>query len=276
VLVAAAALVAHGAAGAQSVPCRAAKRGSVTSRISLEAAAVHRRDTVRTIRVCLNPARDVTVGSFHLIVEYDSTLVRAVRFSQGPSGTMVANLTKPGRADIAGADPSGFTVGELLGVEFAEARRATRATGAFTLRVLELTATSGASLLGQVAVAGIGVPRTATEPAAEPLTPKSAETPHIDSLVPGHAKVAGPGGLIAVTIHGSGFHSDGNEVLFAGVQIAQLTSGDGTSLHLVLPSALPATGEVPPRMIGAGTYEIRIRTSAGTSNPIAFILERPQ
>jgi hypothetical protein len=99
--------------------------------------------------------------------------------------------------------------------------------------------------------------------------------PHIDSLVPTRAKAAGVGALLPITIHGSGFHPDGNVVLFAGAEIADLQSADGTSLRFALPSSLPATGEVPPRMIGAGRYEIRVRTSTGTSNPMEFTLETP-
>ena len=55
-----------------------------------------------------------------------------------------------------------------------------------------------------------------------------------------------------------------------------MPSADGRVLHFVLPSAFPATGEVPPRMIGAGQYELRVRTSAGTSNPLQLTLETPQ
>jgi hypothetical protein len=246
--------------------------------MSLEAAAARRSDTLRTIRVCLSPAAATGVGSFHLFIEYDSTLVRAVHFTQGRSGTIVANLTRIGRADVAGADPAGFARGELFAVTFATARGAAtsaRAPGVMVLRLLELNATTGVSIVEHATVTGIGVPGPAPVTPGT-LTPKSAETPHIDSLSPPRAKVTGAGGLVSVTIHGSGFRAEGNVVLFAGTEIAQLPSTDGTSLHLVLPSALPATGEVPPRMIGAGRYELRVRTSAGTSNPTELTLETPQ
>lgn len=274
-LVAAGALLACAAASGQAAPCRAPKASATLSRISLEAPSARRGDTLHTVRVCLHPARAVAVGSFHIVIEYDSTLVRAVRFVQGRSGTMVANLTRPGRTDVAGADPGGFTPGELLAVVFADAHGAKRAAPAMVLRLLELNTTRGASLIARATAAGIGVPKASQAPVAEPLAPKSAETPHIDSLVPPRAKVAGPGGLVPVTIHGSGFHPKGNIVLLAGTAIAELPSTDGTSLRLMLPSALPSTGEVPPRVLGAGRYEIRVRTSAGTSNPMQLTLETP-
>jgi hypothetical protein len=167
----------------------------------------------------------------------------------------------------------------LFAVTFSTRRgTAARAPGAMAVRLLELNATNGANIIEHATVSGIGVPVAAALTPGSPgtLTPKSAETPHIDSLSPSRAKLAGMGGLIAVTIHGSGFRAEGNVVLFAGTDIAQLPSPDGTSLHLVLPSSLPATGEVPPRRIGAGSFEIRVRTSAGTSNPAGLTLETPQ
>jgi hypothetical protein len=272
--IAAGMLLAGTAASGQTAPCRAHKESAALSRVSLEAPPVRRGDTLHTVRVCLHPARSVSIGSFHVVLEYDSTRFRAVRFVQGRSGTMVANLTRPGRTDVAGASPSGFEAGELLSVVFADAHRSKRAPVAMVLRLLELNATQGESLLASADAAGIGTLKS-SPPVPEPLRPKSAETPHIDSLVPARAKTAGPGGLVPVTIHGSGFHPDGNVVLFAGAEIAELQSADGTSLRLVLPSSLPATGEVPPRMIGAGRYEIRVRTSTGTSNPMEFTLETP-
>ena len=277
-LAAAGTLLACAAASAQPSPCRTHAGSATISRVWLEAALTQRRDTLHTVRVCLRPASTVGVGSFHIVIEYDSSLMRSVRFVPGQSGTMVANLTHPGRADVAGADPAGFGPGQLLSIVFADTRRARsakRTSLAMALRLLELNATGGEGLLPRAATAGIGVLKPGRAPVAETLTPKSAETPHIDSLAPSRAKVAGPGGLVPVTIHGSGFHPQGNVVLFAGAEIAELRSADGTSLRLILPAALPASGEVPPRVLGAGRYEIRIRTNTGTSNPMEFTLETP-
>lgn len=275
---AAAVLCVAASAAAQTSPCAPHKVARAGVRISLEATPSRRSDTVRTVLVCLRPAPAVAVGSFHLFVEYDSTLVRASHFVQGASGTIVANLTRPGRADIAGADPVGFEAGEIATLTFATVHgtgRRTRAPGAMVVRLVELNAATGANLIGHATVSGIGIPVTRA-PAESTLTPKSAETPHIDSLSPPRAKVPGRGGLVSVTIHGSGFSADGNVVLFAGAEIAELSSADGATLQLVLPSSLPSRGEVPPRMIGPGRYELRVRTSAGTSNPIELTLETPQ
>jgi hypothetical protein len=275
--VAVAAFCVAGTARAQAAPCPAGRGAQAGARISLDAAPVRHGDTVRTVRVCMRADTAMAVGSFHLFIEYDSTRVRAERAAQGPSGTIVANLTRRGRADIAGADPGGFSPGELVSLTFAPLRKRalSRLPGTMVVRLLELNATNGASIVEHAVVTGIGVP-VAAAPVESTLTPKSAEMPHIDSLTPAVAKLSGPGGLVAVTIHGSGFRAEGNTVLFAGVEIAQLPSADGTSLHLVLPSTLPAAGEVPPRRIGAGRYEVRVRTSTGTSNPTELTLETPQ
>lgn len=275
--VAAAAVCAAGTAHAQASPCPARHSGQAGARIWLDAAPLRHGDSVRTVRVCMRPNSAMAVGSFHLFIEYDSTRVRAERAVQGPSGTIVANLTRRGRADIAGADPGGFSPGELVTLTFAPLRRVAlrRTPGAMVVRLLELNATNGANIVEHAVVTGIGVPVVAA-PVESTLTPKSAELPHIDSLSPVRAKLEGRGSLVSVTIHGSGFRPEGNAVLFAGTEIGQLPSADGTSLHFLLPSTLPATGEVPPRRIGAGRYEIRVRTSTGTSNPTELTLETPQ
>ena len=109
--IAASMLLASAAAGRQPAPCRAHKASAALSHVSLEVPPVRRSDTLHVVRVCLHPARSVSIGSFHVVLEYDSTRFRAVRFVQGRSGTMVANLTRPGRTDVAGASPGGFAPG---------------------------------------------------------------------------------------------------------------------------------------------------------------------
>lgn len=272
------ATMAASGAMAQGTPaCAAARAASTASRLSLDLASAAAGDTVRTVRLCLFPTPGVRVGSFHVALEYDSTLVRAVHFVPAPMGAEVANLTRAGRADIAGAAPGGFTPGSLLQLDFApvRGRAASAAPGTMTLRLLELNATSGATLVEHTDVVGIAERREAVRRPVARAALKAPAAPRIDRLDPARAAIV-PGGLVPVIIHGSGFRPEGNVVLFAGVAMAELRSDDGKTLRFLLPDAFPAKGEVPPQRIGAGNFDIRVRTIAGTSNRIALTLESPR
>lgn len=261
-------------------PCAGAAAATATSRVSLEAAAFAAADSTRAVRVCLRPARGTQVGSFHLVIEYESTAVRALRFSPGVSGSEVANLTHAGRADVAGAAPSGFARGVLLQLDFARAdgRRTGDPLGTMIVRLLELNGTDGANLVSHSAVAGLdaggrsGQPRAAAATAAAVVVSRA---PHIDRLEPSRAPIA-PGAPVQVMIHGSGFRPEGNLVLLGDVAIGELSSSDGATLRLLLPDALPSRAEVPPRRLVPGSYDIRVRTGAGTSNRKEFVLEMPR
>ncbi len=272
-----AAMAASGAMAQGTPACAAAHPASTASRLSLDLAPAAVRDTVRTVRLCLHPAPGVRLGSFHVAIEYDSTFVLAVHFVPAPMGAEVANLTRAGRADIAGAASGGFTSGSLLQLDFApvHGRAASAAPGTMTLRLLELNSTSGATLVEHTDVVGIGERRDTVHRPVTPAAPDAPGVPRVDRLDPARATIV-PGGLVPVIIHGSGFRPEGNVVLFGGVAMAELRSDDGKTLRFLLPDAFPAKGEVPPQRIGAGKFDICVRTIAGTSNCIALTLESPR
>ena len=129
------------------------------------------------------------VGSFHLVIEYDSLLLHAVRYQQSGSGAVVANLTHQGRVDVAGANPGGFSPGELLAVTFVSPHQTAMAgaPGVMVLRLLELNATTGANILEHAVITGLGMPADAAM--GKNPAPRPAEALHLDSLTPRRAKL---------------------------------------------------------------------------------------
>lgn len=286
VMALAAALVALSAAAiplARAIPrqpavCGGSVEEAATSRVSLEAVPAAVGDLKRTVHVCIRAALGTAVGSFHLVIEYDSSAWQAVGFVPSDAGTEVANLTRLGRADIAGAAPSGFASGTLLRLVFmrSDGGRTSEGMELMKLRLVELNATDGSDLKAHSVasgLAGLTVQRHSAV-ARVPTTP-SAKAPHIDRLEPARATVA-PGTPVEVLIFGSGFRPEGNAVLLGDVVIGELPSGDGQRLRLVLPETFPPMGEVPPRRLGPGVYDIRVRTGAGTSNRTQLVLEMPR
>ncbi|HEV2302064.1 MAG TPA: hypothetical protein VGR91_10890 [Stellaceae bacterium] len=110
--------------------------------------------------------------------------------------------------------------------------------------------------------------------AAAPAFPAAAAAPpHLLDIVPasGRAGIAYP---IRATIHGTDFMPTGNVVEFGPARIANVAATGGGSLSFGVPKALPSRGEVPPAVLPAGRYRVRVRTASGTSNALIFTLTR--
>jgi hypothetical protein len=262
----------------QPAVCTRALEEGATSRVSLESVASAAGDSKRTVQVCIRTARGTSVGSFHLVIEYDSSTWQTVGFVPAAEGNEVANLTRPGRADIAGAAPDGFANGTLLRLVIvrSDGRRTSEGMALMNLRLLELNATDGSDLKAHSIVAGLAGIKVQAHSAVAPVhTAPGDKAPHIDRLDPARATFV-PGALIQLMIIGSGFRPEGNVVLVGEVAIGELPSGDGQRLRLMLPESFPPVGEVPPRRLEPGAYDISVRTGAGTSNRMQFVLERPR
>ena len=109
--------------------------------------------------------------------------------------------------------------------------------------------------------------------AAVPAFPAAAAAPHLLDIVP----ASGPAGIaypIRATIHGTDFMPTGNVVEFGPARIANVAATGGGSLSFGVPKALPSRGEVPPAVLPAGRYRVRVRTASGTSNALIFTLTR--
>lgn len=230
----------------------------------LEPVTAAKRDTIVRVRVCLALPAAQKVGSFHLEVEYDSLIVRATAASAAPGGTQVANTLVAGRVAIAGAAPSGFVRGTVNTISF---RRRGTALGTLQLSLRELNGVDGTSLVMHTTVHGIGAPR------ATPALARDA-APALDKLAPARTTIV-PGGVAEVMIHGRGFTSEGNVVMFGPAVLGELRSSDGVTLRLLVPNSWPSSGEAPPRLIEAGEYAVQIRNTRGVSNALLLTLVNP-
>jgi hypothetical protein len=110
---------------------------------------------------------------------------------------------------------------------------------------------------------------------AQPAETKSipATPPVLSEIVP----ASGPAGEaypLRVTIRGRGFMPAGNTIQFGPLKIPDLPSPDGSQISFAIPKLVPSTSEVPPAVIPAGEYPVRVITSAGTSNELNFTLKR--
>ncbi|HVH76540.1 MAG TPA: hypothetical protein VM755_16610 [Stellaceae bacterium] len=109
--------------------------------------------------------------------------------------------------------------------------------------------------------------------AGDPSHVQAATPPHLTDIVP----ASGPAGIaypIRATIHGTGFMPKGNVVEFGPAKIEDVAGTAGGSLTFGVPKSLPSRGEVPPAVLPAGRYRVRVRTPSGTSNALIFTLTR--
>ncbi len=140
-----------------------------------------------------------------------------------------------------------------------------------------------ASTSDQSAIQTTPTPNPVNTPPSKPVThPKVPTTPSITSLDPSSATVGS-----TVTIHGTGFSTTSNAILFGKTmnsfhrdgtpanQIAAVASTDGTTLSFVVPNSGPSgilcdssnhCIAVSAMRIIAGTYPVTVRNAAGTSN----------
>ncbi len=249
-------------------PCASAalpRRSANSAVLSLEAAAVGKRDTLAQVRICLALPQGKRVGSFHLEIDYDSTRARALRASPASGGAQVANTLIAGQVSIAGAAPAGFGRGVLSTITF---RRRAGTVGPMRLTLRELNGTDGGSIAATARAIGIG---TWTVPAP---TVNAADAPVLEKVEPSTAEIV-PGGVAEVIIRGQGFTPTGNVVMLGSAVLGELRSTDGTTLRLLVPNAWPSSGEAPPRVIETGDYSLQIRNTRGVSNTILLTLVHP-
>jgi hypothetical protein len=130
---------------------------------------VRARDTVVTASICVLPPKSSTtkVGSYHGELYFDSTAARVLRVEKprsgeagaggggggGGGGLRVENTSLAGRVNFAGAAPSGFAPGALLNVLLRVKRPGAQLK--LRLKMLELNATDGSSLMSRLVVTPI-------------------------------------------------------------------------------------------------------------------------
>jgi hypothetical protein len=100
-----------------------------------------------------------------------------------------------------------------------------------------------------------------------------AKPPELIEIVPS----SGPAGQaypLQATIRGTGFMPTGNLVEFGPVKIPDLPATDGSRITFAIPKSIQSRSEVPPLVLQPGEYQVTVTTSAGTSNPLSFLLRR--
>jgi len=106
---------------------------------------------------------------------------------------------------------------------------------------------------------------------------RSATDPHIDTVRPDSVMLA-PGAVVEVVIRGRGFEAGApgrNTIQFGDATITNVpASADGTEIRLVIPERVPVRGDAAPLPLEAGRYDLRVQTSAGTSNRVAVRVDR--
>ena len=236
------------------------------------------RDTIVEMRACLSGAGK-RIGSFHAIIQFDTTRARAISIAAPRFGTVVHNESRPGHIAFAGATPAGFEDGPVLLVALRLARAGR--TPPVSLDVKELNSTEPKSMLAQAHVHGWPSTRTAqlaqkaearrqrggkvsvraapptAPPVIERITPQSFPA---DTSIPP-----------MIEIVGRHFAAEGNVIRIGPGQIRSVTSANGgTIIRFLLPRRIVVADEAPPMQVGPGDLEIRVRTVRGESNAVTI------
>jgi hypothetical protein len=232
-------------------------------------------------RLCVVPPR-AGLGSYTAVVTFDS-LSMQVRGVDVMGGMQVTNTDQPGTIRIAGAAPQRFPHATLATITFKLLRGTT--LGQLKTTLLEANSPTGVSLMDSARVAGypagdrsLGVVQKAqTASASEGSRGSGRRSPpsqvlRIDSVSPKLA-VIDVEGVTDLVLYGRGFDRGGNTVLFDGAPIGGLLSeAGGTIIRFNAPAKIPPANGLPARRLGAGNFEIKVRTSAGTSNGVTLAL----
>lgn len=101
--------------------------------------------------------------------------------------------------------------------------------------------------------------------------------PVIDSVRP-DSVIVPYGGVVEVTLHGSGFipgQPGKNTVHFDNATLKSVQgSSDGRRIAFVIPELINGGGEAPPSRLQSGSYAVRVETTSGISNVVTIRVYR--
>jgi hypothetical protein len=101
--------------------------------------------------------------------------------------------------------------------------------------------------------------------------------PVIDSVRP-DSVIVPYGGVVEVTLHGSGFipgQPGKNTVHFDNAALKSIQgSSDGRRIAFVIPDLIDKGGEAPPMRLQAGSHAVRVETTSGISNVVTIRVYR--
>jgi hypothetical protein len=101
--------------------------------------------------------------------------------------------------------------------------------------------------------------------------------PYIETVRPDSVMLA-PGAVVEVVVRGRGFAPGTpgrNTIQFGDATITNVpASADGKEIHVMIPDRVALRGDAAPLPLEAGRYDLRVQTSAGTSNGVAVRVDR--
>jgi hypothetical protein len=230
-----------------------------------------------TVVVAATLAEDsLALGSFRVRLAFDGARMKYV--GDAPVGGMRVVNPSPEEIIVVGAS-SGSAEHRLFELRF----RMIDANGlqsvllkidelndaSFTNRVQEIAQPSALVLDGSLSESGA----SASSRAGSPSSGNIAAAPVIDSISPRSGEVNAER-VTDIVIYGRGFASAGNVVTFGGAEVAGLLSeAGGTVIRFAAPTQVSAGRPGASRRVTPGVFDVRVRTSAGPSNAVTFIVK---
>ena len=232
---------------ALAAPCKA----SAVLGVFVEADPVAARDTVMTARLCLGVPANQSIASMSGRLTIDTAFGRLVSLGRTPGSPFVANADSAGNVMIAGASGSGVRAGTLLTLRTRLTRAGVLPRIDFT--ITELNALDGSSLVTRATARGLAPRCVGKQPAVFEVLPPGAS--------------ADPGEPLDLRITGCAFDALHNTIRVGEITVRDIRSTErGTRIRVVVPKEYRATGEAPPMVMGAGTYEVTVDNGRGRSN----------
>ena len=104
-------------------------------------------------------------------------------------------------------------------------------------------------------------------------TLRGHRAPVLDGIAPDSVLVS-PGSVVEVVLSGTGFQAQ-NTIHFAGTALRGVAaSDDRRRITFAIPDAIEAGVGAPRAQLVAGSYPVRVETSAGTSNVLMLKVTR--
>ena len=243
---------------------------SQRGRLYLEPVSVGQAaDSLVTVRLMLVAPGTDRIVSFHVVVHYDSTMMRSVRVDSH-AGVQMANATIAGSIAVAGIAPQGFADGLLVTVLMRRARVGALAN--FRLQLRELTDGTGASLVAGMAVSGFSE-NAASVSGASGSAPAEVR---IDSITPQRGSIERDQ-VLEIVMYGSGFASTGNTVCFGAAEAAVVPSErNGQRIRFIAPLTVRTQGGTREVPVTTGAWPVHVENVNGRSNRITFIVRERQ
>jgi len=226
-------------------------------RVYLEREQTSAADKAMRARLCLAVPTRTTVASLSGRIVVDRNMARVSNVVTPRNAQLVVRTDSANRVLIAGASPRGLRVGTLLSLRLELARPGVLPH--VELRIAELSAPNGGSLMTQATIDGLATRCIGSAPGIERIEPTEA--------------TADPGAVLEITVTGCAFHVAKNVIRVGDVTLRNIaSSASGTRIHVVVPKEVRGASGAPPMQMAAGTYAVTVNNGRGTSNVVQITL----